>query len=234
MMIPGMRRTRAGLVAALLALGTALSPVPVAAEDRAGAEEVVDRARLTLDEFRRDETFQEWRTTYGKAAAFLIYPAFFKGGFILGGAGGNGVLVAKDERSGRWMGPVFYTIGGGSVGLQAGVQMAEVLVLVASDEGVRRLLSTRPRLGGDMSIVAGPLGAGVGAGNLTADLVSLSKAKGLFAGASLEGSVVAVKERFNHAYYGQPVRPAEILGGAVSNRHADALKKAAAALAAGH
>jgi lipid-binding SYLF domain-containing protein len=73
----------------------------------------------------------------------------------------------------------------------------------------------------------------VGAGNITADLMVLSRAKGLYAGMSLEGSVVAVRDDLNRAYYGRPVSPAEILGGAVQNPHADPLKKSAAALAAG-
>jgi lipid-binding SYLF domain-containing protein len=224
------RATLPLLVAAAL---QACFAAPARADDKFDAEYLVDRARLTLQEFRADETFTDWKPTYGKAAALLIYPSFLKGGFILGGAGGTGVLLARDEKSGEWIGPVFYNIGGGSIGLQAGVQVAEVLVLVMTDDAVRRLLSTRVRMGGDMSIVAGPVGAGLGAGNITADLVALSRAKGLYAGVTLEGSVVAVKETLNHAYYGQPVRPAEILGGAAANPHADALKRAARALTAG-
>jgi lipid-binding SYLF domain-containing protein len=227
------RFARATVPLLLAAAVLAWHAAPVRADDKFDAEHLVDRARLTLQEFRADETFTEWKPTYGKVAGFLIYPSFFKGGFILGGAGGTGLLLARDEKSGEWIGPVFYNIGGGSFGLQAGVQVAEVLVLVMTDDAVRRLLTTRGRLGGDMSIVAGPVGAGLGAGNITADLVVLSRAKGLYAGVSLEGSVVAIKETFNHAYYGQPVRPADILGGAVTNPHADALKRAARALTAG-
>lgn len=228
------RVSRGTVVArALLALLLCLVlPWPVEADDRVDAEQVVERARLTLESFRSDETFKDWKQTYGQVAGFLIYPSVVKGGFVIGGSGGTGVLLSKDEVSGQWAGPVFYTIGGGSFGLLAGVQVAEVLVLVSTDRAVRRLLTTGGKLGGDMSIVAGPLGAGLGAGNITADLMVLSRAKGLYAGMSLEGSVVAVRGDLNQAYYDRPVSPAEILGGAVQNRHADALKKSAAALAA--
>ncbi len=221
---------KATLVMVLAASGLLWLGAAAWAGEKAEAERVVDRARLTIDAFRSDDTFKDWRPRYGKVAGFLIYPSILKAGFIVGGGGGTGVLVTKDERSGDWLGPVFYTIGGGSLGLLAGLEVAEVLVLVQNDEAVRRLLSTRVRMGGDVSIVAGPLGAGLGAGNITADLVTLTRAQGLYAGMSLDGSVVAVKDRFNEAYYGRAVRPAEILGGAVHNSHADALRRAASAL----
>ncbi len=224
---------KAALLMMLAAIGLLWQGPAAWAGEKAEAERIVDRARLTLDTFRSDDTFKDWRPRYGKVAGFLVYPSILKAGFIFGGAGGTGVLVTKDERSGDWLGPVFYTIGGGSLGLLAGLEVAEVLVLVQNDEAVRRLLSTRARVGADVSLVAGPLGAGLGAGNITADLVTLTRAQGLHAGMSLDGSVVAVKDRFNEAYYGRPARPAEILGGGVHNPHADALRRAASALAGG-
>ncbi len=221
------------MVSGLLALALWLALPPAGrADDRTEAQQVVERARLTLEAFREEQTFRDWKDTYGKVAGFLVYPSVVRGGFILGGAGGTGVLLTRDEASGRWAGPVFYTLGGGSLGLLAGVQVAELLVLVSDDRGVRRLLTTGAKLGADLSIVAGPTGAGLGAGNITADLTVLSRAKGLYAGMSLDGSVVAVRDDLNGAYYGRPVSPAEILGGAVQNPHAEAIRRSAAALAA--
>jgi len=200
------------------------------ADDKAEAEQLVERARETLQNFRQDASFADWKEHYRKAAGFLIYPSLVRGGLILGGSGGTGVLIVKDEKAG-WLGPAFYTIGGGSLGLLAGFQVSEVLVLVTSDRGVTRLLTTGAKVGTDSSVAAGEVSAG--AGSSSTDLVAVSLSRGLYAGMSLEGAVVAVRDALNRAYYGRAVRPAEILGGAATNPQADGLKKAATALAEG-
>jgi len=95
--------------------------------------------------------------------------------------------------------------------LLAGAQVAETIIVVRTERGLNRLLNTGAKLGADLNITAGPVGAGVGAGNITADLVVLSRSKGLYGGLSLEGSVVDVRDSLNRAYYGKSVTPSDIL-----------------------
>lgn len=125
--------------------------------------------------------------------------------------------------------PAFYTLGAVSFGLQFGGQAAEVVILVNSQKGIDRLLTSSLKLGGDASIAAGPVGIGQAA-NVTADFVSYAKSKGAYIGMSVEGSVLDVRASLNHAYYGKPVAPVDILiKHAASNKHADALRSAVAA-----
>ena len=114
---------------------------------------------------------------------------------------------------GKWGGPAFYTIGEASLGFQIGGQASEVILVALTDRDVASLLSTSAKLGADVGIAVGPVGAGAEAAtaNLSADLVSYWRAKGLFAGISLEGAVVAVRDAFNKAYYGKEVTPTAIL-----------------------
>jgi lipid-binding SYLF domain-containing protein len=148
-----------------------------------------------------------------RAKGVLIYPQILKGAFIFGASGGSGVMLAYDEKAGKWGGPAFYTIGEASFGLQIGGEASEVILVALTDRGVASLLSTSAKLGADVGIAVGPVGAGAEAAtaNLSADLVSYSRSKGLYAGISLEGAVVAVRGGLNKAYYGKEVTPTAIL-----------------------
>ena len=149
-----------------------------------------------------------------------------KGGFIIGGSGGTGVLFVKDEETGTWSQPAFYTIGSLSVGLQIGAEKAEILMAVKTQKGIESFYKTTFRMGGDVSLAAGPGGAGAKT-NITADIVSFAKTKGAFAGVSLEGAVVKTNYDANKNYYGQSVQPVDILvKGEVSNPGSEKLREA--------
>jgi len=186
--------------------------VPSWADDTQDARDIVTKAEITADSFRLDPNlYPEWRELLREAKAVLIMPQIIKGGLIIGGSGGSGVLLARDQKSGAWNGPAFYTIGGVSFGLLAGAQVAETIIVVRTERGLNRLLNTGAKLGADLSVTAGPVGAGVGAGNIIADLVVLSRSKGLYGGLSLEGSLIDVRDSLNRAYYGKSVSPSDIL-----------------------
>jgi lipid-binding SYLF domain-containing protein len=157
----------------------------------------------------RDENMSWIRENLTRSKGIIIIPSLLKGGFILGGSGGSGVLVARDEKSGEWSQPGFYTIGSVSFGLQIGGEAAEVIMVVRSQRGLEKLLATSVKLGGDTSIAAGPVGGGAKT-NVTADIVSFSRSKGAYAGLSLEGAVVKTRDKWTEAYYGKPVRPVDI------------------------
>jgi lipid-binding SYLF domain-containing protein len=156
----------------------------------------------------------------------FIMPQLLKGGFILGGSGGNGVFFAREGVGQPWRGPAFYTVGGISFGLQAGAEVSEVLMLVMTRRGMTTMLKSNVKLGADANIAIGPVGAGAEAATawLSADLLVFSRSKGLYGGISLQGSVVGTRDTLNHAFYGRPVSPADILiGGAATNDKANGL-----------
>ena len=170
---------------------------------------LVADARSTLSNFLRDPD-QTWIQDNLKGAkAILIAPQIVKAGFIFGGSGGRAVLLARDGRT--WVGPAFYDLGTGSIGLQAGVEVSEVIIVVMSDRGLNSLLSTSFKIGGDASIAAGPVGAGAKS-TVTADLISFARAKGVYAGVNLDGTVVHTNIDWNDIYYGgRNILPPDIL-----------------------
>lgn len=170
---------------------------------------LVSDARTTLSNFLRDPD-QTWiQENLNRAKAVMIAPQIVKAGFIFGGSGGRAVLVARDGRA--WVGPAFYDLGTASVGFQAGVEVSEAIIVVMTDKGLNSLLSTSFKIGGDASIAAGPVGAGAKS-TVTADLITFTRAKGVYGGLNLDGTVVNTNISWNDAYYGKSnVLPPDIL-----------------------
>ncbi len=194
----------AGLIMAIVAVA------PVAAADRSDAQAVIDKAKITFDEFMRDQNFTWLHENLKNAKGLLIFPQVLKAGYILGGSGGTGVLVVRDERTCDWSQPSFYTIGSVTLGLQIGGESSEVVMMAMTQKAIDSLLASSLKLGGDASFAVGPVGEGAKA-NITADFISFAKSKGLYAGLNLEGSVVDVRDSLNRAYYGRDVRPMDII-----------------------
>jgi SH3 domain-containing YSC84-like protein 1 len=199
------------VLTALIIAGFCMSAAaPAAASNATEAQGIVTKARVTLDGFMADKNYAWFQQGLKSARGILIYPQVLKAGFFLGGSGGTGVLLVKDKQSGDWSQPAFYTMGSVSFGLQIGGEAAEVAMLVMSDRAVDSLLASSVKLGGDMSVALGPVGAG-GTANLQADFISFAKAKGAYAGLNLQGSIVDVRDKLNAAYYNRAVRPIEIV-----------------------
>ena len=218
-----------------IVLMASLSVTTTRAADDREARDLMDQARITLNNFVADENMTWFRDHIGDAKGLFIVPQYLKAAFFLGGAGGNGVLMARDEKTGAWGEPVFFTMGAGSFGFQFGAEAAEVVLLILSQKGVESLLLGNFKLGADGSVAIGPKGAGVAGAttpNLSADLLSFVRAKGLFAGVSLEGAVLKAKDEWNSAYYGKPVSPIDIMirkdvANPYSQRVREAIMKAA-------
>jgi len=215
------------LLVCAIVLGGAL---PAVAGEAENAQQLVDRATKTLNTFVADKDMgPSLKALLKKAQGVLIYPRVYRGAFIAGAAGGSGAFVAYDAKAKKWGGPAFYTIGEASFGLQAGGDASEVVLVALTERGVTALLATSAKLGADVGIAVGPVGAGAEAAtaNLSADIISLSRAKGLYAGVSLEGAVVATRGALNKAYYGKEVSPTDILvKRTVSNQKAAGLVSA--------
>lgn len=205
--------------------GTGVQP----AHADASGDEVVTKAKLTVEKFLADRDYRSLHSQLNRARGVLIVPGLLKAGFIFGAEFGNGVLLARDA-SGKWSYPAFYTLGAGSLGLQAGVESSEVMFLIMTKEGLEAVINNQVKLGADLSIAVGPIGGGAEASTTTnfgADIVSYSKAVGLFGGAAFEGAVVGSRSSWNEAYYGRPVSAETIvLQHAAQNPQADELRNA--------
>jgi len=214
----------------LLTAVVCAAPMLVLADDAQDARQLVEKSRLTLQAFVADkEMGPPLKRLLSRAAGVLIYPQVLRAAFLVGASGGSGALVVHEAQTKQWAGPAFYTIGQGSFGLQAGADASEVVLVALTERGVSALLSTSAKLGADVGVTLGPVGAGAAAAtaNLSADIISYARAKGLYAGVSVDGAVVATRDALNAAYYGKEVSPTDILlRRNVSNKQAAGLLSA--------
>ena len=182
---------------------------------------LVNQSATTLSNFMRDPEMKWLQQNFGRAKAVIIAPEIVKAGFIIGGSGGRALVVAK--AGGKWVGPSFYTMATASVGFQAGVAVSEMVTLVMTDKGLNSLLAANFKMGGDASVAAGPVGAGAKS-DVAADLITFTRAKGVYGGLNLDGTLVNLSDEWNKAYYGKAVLPPDILLKAnVHNKGSDAL-----------
>ncbi len=194
------------LIAALLAL------LPLTAHAQSEQQQLVDRATLAAQDLLNNRTGQDAQYVLRRARAAMICPQIFRAGFLFGGQGGSCVLIAR-AGGGSWSSPAFYGLGGASFGFQAGMQDAEVMFLIMSDRGLQAVMDNQLKLGADAAATFIDLGGGVEGATtaaLSADIVGFSRARGLFAGISLGGSIMSPKSNWNYAYYGRPVGAEDI------------------------
>ena len=211
-------------------LWTMLVATPANAADFSEQQELVDKARLTLESFAADPGMGgPIRDLKSETKAIFIVPQFVRGAFVFGGAGGSGVLLVRDEKTGAWSEPAFYTIGSASFGLQIGADVSEMVLVVRTQKGLEEFYTTDVKLGADVSMAVGPAGEGVSVRGIAADILSYARKKGIFAGISADGAIIAVSNDSNRAYYGKDVRPTDIIiQHSVSNPKSADLRKAVA------
>jgi len=194
------------------------------------AAQIVQGAQMTLRKFKasQDEPMDRFRALLPKAEGIIILPGVIKGGFIFAAEGGSGVLLAKDV-AGRWGNPAFYLLAAGSVGLQAGAQVGDMIILVFSQDAVKSVIEHQGKLGADLGLIVGTVGAGVGAStttNVGADLLAFTQGVGVFAGGSLEAAALVRRNDLNQGFYGRTLEPGDIvLQGHGQNPAADGLRK---------
>jgi lipid-binding SYLF domain-containing protein len=191
----------------ILSVGWVLVAAPAIADDKAKAQDVVDKMTESFNNLSADPNMGWFRDNLKNAKAVMILRQF-RAGFIIGGSGGSGVMLSRDAQ-GKWSYPAFYGMGSGSIGFQIGAEGSEVALLIMSEKGRDALLTTDVKLGGDISVAAGPVGAGAKAA--TTDVLSFSRSKGIYGGVSLEGMVIGPRSSLNQAYYDQGVSPLDIL-----------------------
>ena len=204
-----MRLASHALISAVMSLGVLLAGCATP-DSRQEVQQQLRGAETTLSNFQNDPNMTWFRNNLKNARAVVIAPLVGRGGFIVGGSGGDAVLLARDSATGGWTGPAFYNMGSASVGLLIGGDVSEIVILVMTEKALDGLLSKNVKLGADASVAAGPVGTGAGS-SVTTDMVSFARSKGAYAGLSLDGTVIAPDTDANSAYYGQAVSPADIL-----------------------
>ena len=221
----------ATIIAALIVL-LLCAPGRGLADTASDAKGLVDQAELTLKNFMDDPDMTWFANHLQEAKGILILPKIMRGAFIFGLEGGNGVLLARDSKTGAWSEPAFYETSAASFGLQAGAQASEAILLINTQKAVDSLMANKIKFGVDGSVAIGPKGSGADT-SPTADFVTFSRAKGLFAGVSFDGASIRTKDKYNSAYYGENVRPSDILVAHTAKPNPDS-KELHALLAATH
>jgi lipid-binding SYLF domain-containing protein len=189
---------------------------------------LVDRATLAVQEVMlAGDRPQDAQDFLRRARAVMVCPRVFRAGFIFGGEGGDCVLTGRDG-GGSWSSPAFYSMGSGSFGLQIGIQDATVVIMIMNDRALQALLDSQFRVGADASLSFATLGAGIQGGTTMAAgayIVAIAKSRGLFAGMTLQGTVMNFLSDYVRNYYGRDASARQIvIGMEVHNPGADPLR----------
>jgi lipid-binding SYLF domain-containing protein len=211
-------------------LGALCVPAFACAQTREDARLIT--ATQVLSELRNspDQNVPTW--LFDRAYGIAVIPDVIKGAFFFGGRHGNGVLSSRDA-NGRFSDPVFVSLTGGSVGWQIGAQAADIVLVFASKRSLENFARGQFTLGASASVAAGPLGrSGEAAAGVEAEIYSYSRARGLFAGVALDGTVLAFDRKANRNFYGREVTTAQITSGEVKS-NSETSRRFIAAIVAG-
>jgi lipid-binding SYLF domain-containing protein len=176
-------------------------------------QHLVDSATLSLESMMGGSEGSQAQQFLRRAKAVVICPNIFRAGFFIGGEGGDCVMVARGN-NGDWSNPAFYTMGSGSFGLQIGIQNAQLMMLIMTNDGLNALLNSQFKFGADAGLTVATLGAGVNGSmstGLTADIISFSKSQGLYGGVSLAGSIISNDSGTEQSYYGSALDARQIV-----------------------
>jgi lipid-binding SYLF domain-containing protein len=184
------------------------------AGDRSNEVDRVESAATVLDEIMAapDKAIPE--RVIDNAKCIAVIPSMLKGGFVVGGAFGRGIASCRTEKG--WTAPAFFVLEGGSVGFQIGGQAVDVVMLIMNDHGMKSLLNSKFKLGADASVAAGPVGRQAeGSTDITmrAEILTYSRARGIFAGVTLNGASVRQDRDATRDFYGRMVNYRTLLQG---------------------
>jgi lipid-binding SYLF domain-containing protein len=220
------RRAVLGFGAALLAAPFAVPLTASVAHAQTSQQVTIDGARKVLNDLRHDKEFGNARTLLREAKAVLIVPKLIKGGFFVGGEGGDGVIMVRRGRV--WSSPAFYALGSASFGLQVGLEQSEVIMLLMTQKAVEGVLRDQFKLGAQAGISVVTLGSGVeGAigGATPPDVVVWSSSTGVYGGLTVNGSIIKSEPDKTAAFYRRSVSPRQVLYGGVTSPWGDALRR---------
>jgi len=188
----------------VLAGTAALAFLPALARADAKRQSLVDQSLDTARKVITGRDFPDALKMMSKARGVLIIPELVQGGFILGAAGGRGVMMARATTN-DWSYPAFYGMGSGSIGLQIGGKVSQIVFIILSEKGLMAMLDHKFKVGAEAGVTMVAVGAGFEGATTAAagaDILAFANSNGLFAGASLEGSYIDSDDDWNALYYG--------------------------------
>lgn len=209
-----MTRRRALLTtASMVGIALLTGGIMKSADAATGEEQAtVDHAVGTLQDLRHDKEFGNARDLLHRARAVLIAPRIFKAGFFFGGEGGRALMMARDASG--WSNPAFYTVGSASFGLQIGAQESEMIMFIMTDRALQALMRNNFKIGANAGIAVATLGStveGATTTNAGADIVVWASSSGIYAGISLDGTVIEPNVDANSNFYGRIVTSNDII-----------------------
>lgn len=210
----------------LLALAPALAGPAAAKEDPSNQVKKIDDAVRALEEMMKESDKSIPVSLIEGCAGIAILPDVIKAGLFIGGRHGKGVLLVRTP-DGGWSDPAFVDIKGGSVGWQAGVQSADIVLVFRTPRSIENIAEGKFTLGADAGIAAGPLGRSAEAStdsDLKAEILSYSKTRGLYAGLTLQGSSLQEDSKANRNFYGTEISMRDIFAGKAGTVPAEAAK----------
>jgi lipid-binding SYLF domain-containing protein len=228
-MISNKMRSKLIVRNAILALGLGLvATAPLFAQDQNKEQKRLENSGVVMQEIvNTPEGIPQ--DVMNKAECVIVFPSVLKAAFVVGASYGRGAMVCRtgEHFNGPWGAPAMYALEGGSIGFQIGGEATDLVLLVMNPRGVTSILSSKVKLGGDASVAAGPVGRTTSADTdawMRAEILSYSRARGVFAGISLEGSTLRPDDDATADVYGRKLSAKEIvLGGNVgipeSGRH---------------
>ena len=196
----------------LIPVLTVLITLPVWAGDKEKDEETLKNAATVLLDTINSGNVSP--AVLAKADCIMVLPNVKKGGFIVGGTGGRGAMSCRAGKNfdGAWSAPAMYSIGGASIGLQVGGSSTDFVLLIMGEKGVEAVLQDKTKMGSDATAAAGPSGATTASSSIGgADILTYARAKGLFAGVSLEGATLHQDGDANKRLYDKPISAREIV-----------------------
>ena len=200
----------------ILAIAGSFGTIAFAADREVKVDDRLDASADTLTDMMHASDHGIPRDLLDKAKCVVVVPGMKKAGFIFGAKYGRGFATCRREGGSGWSAPAAMQVEGGSFGFQIGASETDVALLVMNDGGMKHLLSDKFTLGGEATVAAGPLGRDAAAqtdAEMHAEMLSYSRARGLFAGISLEGATLAPDPATNRELYGHDVTNREILTG---------------------
>jgi lipid-binding SYLF domain-containing protein len=195
-------------------LTVSLFTTTIAADVSTSQRKRIEEAAAVLKEIHAAPDRDIPQELWNKASCVIVVPGLKKAAFVIGGEYGKGLMSCR--RNGGWSAPIFMQVGKGSWGFQIGAQSIDLVLLVMNERGTQKMLRNKVTLGAEASVAAGPVGRDARAatdGQMKAEILSYSRAQGLFAGINLSGGVVKSTEEDNEDLYGPGVAPRDVVLG---------------------
>ena len=200
------------LAAVLIAVAFIAVPIRIAAQTDEAQR--IQESATVFNEIMSAPDKAIPNSVLSKAEGIAIFPGTFKGGFVVGAQHGRGIISSRLETTRVWSAPGFMTLTGGSIGAQIGAQAVDVVLVVLSRRGLTNLVSNEFKVGADAGVAAGPVGREAAVGTdvtMRAEILSYSRARGLFAGINLNGSSIRGDDDANQRFYGRPLKTADVI-----------------------